>query len=278
MDYKTMNKITIILDSHQLSAYQKCPRLFNYETVQQRGTSRQKEAFTKGKWIHNVLETYYNGRIDKLSIEQCVINALAILAGECGELTKEQRQLIAPRLIQYFAYYKDETWNPLKTELGFSILLYEDDLHLFVYEGKIDLIFEVQRTKMFADHKSQSWQQNLPQDSNQFLGYSWATELYTGVINFINLSASKQPKDAFRREICNYTPQLIQEWKEGVIETCLQMASHIRESRFPKRRSGCLGTYGLCDFINVCKQTSHFVEKGMLERDFIIKEPWSPWE
>lgn len=270
-------KITIIADSHQLSEYQRCPSLYEKSQVQQFGTEKMKTAFIKGRAIHDVLETYYLCKIQKKPIDQCVMEALLKLQTQ-KELSKDEFRIISPKLIQYFAHYRDETWVPLKTEIGFSKLLYEDSNHLFVYEGKIDLLLEVQRAKAFSDHKSQSRHQNLPQDSNQFLGYAWATGLMLGIINFLNLAESKAPKDAFRREICNYTPNLIKEWTEGAIDTMLRMARSQREGRYLKQRHGCLGVYGLCDFIDVCKQTSKLVQIGMLKRDFIIKEPWSPWE
>jgi hypothetical protein len=173
-------------------------------------------------------------------------------------MTKEHLSLVTPRILQYVAYYQNETWRPLQAEIGFSKSLYEDDNHLIVYEGKIDLLMEVQGIKAFVDHKSQSRHRNLPEDSNQFLGYAWATGFRLGIINFLNLAPSKSTKDAFRREICNYNPQLVEEWKEGAIETGLKMADSIRREHYPKQRQGCNGVYGLCDFIK--------------------KEPWSPWE
>jgi hypothetical protein len=272
-----MPKITILADSHQLSEYQRCPRLFQYSTLERKGTRRLKDALNKGTGMHNLLYLYYKSRIKNLSVEKSVKNALRYMRYQ-RSMTKDHTRVIYPKVLQYFAHYANETWKPLQAEIGFSKPIYEDDEHLFVYQGKIDLLMEVQRVNAFVDHKTQSMQKQLPQDSNQFLGYAWATGWNMGIINYINLSESKAPKDAFRREICNYTPQLVQEWKDTAIETFLRMAADMRREKFNKQRQGCLGVYGLCDFIDVCKQTSPVVIKGILERDFITKEHWSPWD
>lgn len=272
-----MPKLTLIVNSHQLSDYQRCERLHQYTQIDQRGTDHMRDALVRGSGLHNLLYLYYQSRIKRQSIERAVMNAMRYMRFQ-RKMNSQHIATILPKALQYFAYYKDETWIPLQAEIGFTKLLYEDDDHLFVYEGKIDLIMEVQRIRAFVDHKSQMMRKNLPEESNQFLGYAWATELRLGIINYINLSPSIAPKDAFRRVICNYTPNLIEEWKQGAIETCLNMARDVKNNHFPKRRNGCLGVYGLCDFIDVCKQTNTNIIQGKLEKEFIKKERWSSWD
>jgi hypothetical protein len=273
-----MQKIILTLDSQGLTAYQRCPCLYNYSIKENRGTPRLSEALVKGSSIHSILEFYYASRISKRPISDTLLELINLKFAEfTKELPSEDIQVIIPRMTQYITHYQDETWVPLKTEIGFSKILYEDENHQFIYEGKIDLLVNVQQVNAFVDHKSQSWHLNLPPDSNQFLGYAWATGFSLGIINYINLAPSKAPRYAFRREICNYPTNLVSEWRDSAIETYLLLTDSLKKSRFQKQRSGCLGPYGLCDFHQVCHQTNSNVIDGMLERDFIIKAPWSPW-
>lgn len=272
-----MSQIIIIVDSHQLSEFQRCPRLYSYTQVQQMGSVRLRDALTKGTGLHNMLYLYYACKIKGWSTARAMKKVLSYMRFQ-RKMTIEHIQQVQPKILQYIAHYQNETWKPLAAEIGFSKILYEDSQFKFIYEGKIDLLMEVQGIKAFVDHKSQSRHRNLPQDSNQFLGYAWATGFKLGIINFLNLAPSKSPKDAFRREICNYSTALVEEWKEGAIETCFALAKSREIGNFSKRRQGCNGVYGLCDFIHVCKQTSPAIINGMLSRDYVKKEAWSPWE
>ena len=236
-----------------------------------------KDAFARGTGFHDLLYLYYKSVIKGLSKEKAIKNAFRYMKYQKGMTTVHIQQVL-PKILQYFAYYQFETWIPLQAEIGFSKLLYEDDHHQFIYQGKIDLLMEVQKVNAFVDHKTQAWAKSLVQESNQFIGYSWATGWRMGIINYINLSPSLAPKDAFRRQIMNFTPQMIEEWKDNAIETFLQLAGDIRRERFNKRRAGCLGAYGICDFEEVCRQTSKLVQIGMLDKLFVKKEEWSPWE
>lgn len=271
-----MSQTIIIVDSHQLSEFQRCPRLYSYAQVQQFGSTRLKDALVKGTGLHNMLYLFYKARIQKHSVAYAMKKVLSYMRFQ-RKMTIEHIQQVQPKILQYIAHYQNETWKPLAAEIGFSKVLYEDSQFKFIYEGKIDLLMEVQGIKAFVDHKSQSRHRNLPQDSNQFLGYAWATGFKLGIINFLNLAPSLSPKDAFRREICNYSTALVDEWKEGAIETCIQMARAREANGYKKQRQGCLGVYGLCDFEAVCKQTSQLITIGMLQRDFVKKDKWEPW-
>lgn len=281
-----MPKTIIHLDSHQLSAFQRCPRSYFLGYKAHKEAKKDKVAFVRGNVMHDLLYHFYSLKIKGEPFEKCVTGAIELCQTgtfklRWDALIGDARILILRKFAEYSKYYRNEILRPVGVEVGFSKIFYEDDMFLFMYEGKIDFIAEIERGRIaWADHKTQAFKYELIPEVNQFMGYSWALNYNTGLINYIGLQESLPPKDSMRRTICSYTPQLIEEWRKVTLRAFFQIAA-LRDdvTNYEKHRTGCqIGKFGNCDFLRACHEPSLVVLQGILEREYQQRDIWIPWE
>lgn len=276
-----MSKIIVRFDSHQLSAFQRCPRSYFLNYKMHKEAVKDKSAFLKGNAGHDMLYHYYSLKIKKEPFEKCVAGGIELSKASWEKLLGEERVLILTKYAQYCNYYRSEAIKPVGVEVGFSKVFFEDSSFLFIYEGKIDFVAEIERGRTaWVDHKTQAFKYDLIAEVNQFMGYCWAVGYNTGMINYIGLQSSYKPEDAFRRQICSYKKGLIDEWYQVTLRAFYQMA-HLGESigNFEKHRTGCqIGKFGNCDYLRVCQETSPVIIQRILHQEYRDREVWSPWE
>jgi hypothetical protein len=194
----------------------------------------------------------------------------------------EDYMLIARKFAEYCGYYRSENIQPLAVEKGFSKVIYEDAHHLFVYEGRIDFVgkFLNDPIRYWVDHKTESRKEDLNQNSFQFLGYSWALGTTNGLINYIGFQESKGPSEAFRRTIVNHRKDLIEEWREQVINIYFRIANLHRHGYYLKNRTHCKPyACSPCMFHEICDQTNPRKIAALIQEGFDRrKTPWRAWE
>src|SRR5215471_8255241 len=176
-----MKKLTLVLDSSQLSSYDECNRRWNYSSNMLIVPAQvdRKVVMDQGTLGHLYLEKYYesiiNGRTKTqamqdmftLDVDNIVCAVCKNRVGQCkgtehefkplpNTLTKAERMVVREKLELYcYTYIAKEDIIPQTSEIGFSERIYEDDENLFVLEGRIDLLAKYAGSDIVVDHKFQ---------------------------------------------------------------------------------------------------------------------------
>ena len=164
---------------------------------------------------------------------------------------------------------------------------------IFIVEGKIDGITEINQTQAWVDHKTQSRTYDLYPYLPQFLTYTWATGLSWGILNYIALHETYDPKKTFRRKITMYPKHMIEAWEKRMLDIFTQINIRLQwgDHQWPdngvddlfykiRNQESCAGKYFTpCQFTQLCE--IDFAAKPLLETikasNYIKVEKWTPW-
>lgn len=277
-----MPRLTLTLDSQQVSAFADCEMYYNLKFNLQLEKKELKKSLSRGLHLHNLLYLFYTGKLKKQSFDTCLNRGLRYLRMIGKKWPADDFMLMTRKFGEYCAYYRSENIQPLAVEQGFSKVLYEDPWHLFIYEGRIDFVgkFPTDRARYWVDHKSESRKEDLNQCSFQFLGYSWGLNTTNGLINYVGFQESKGPSEAFRRTIVNHSHDIIQGWKEDVIQIYFRIANAKRHGYYVKNRNTCKPyACSQCQFYELCEQTNPRKRDAIIRNDFVTRiKPWRAWE
>lgn len=198
-------------------------------------------------------------------------------------LSQPLRLQIIDRFRSYALVYQHNDIRPHSpdtVEVGFSELIYEDSEHLFVLEGKIDLLGKLNNESLIMDHKFQERSHTLYKKSVQFRNYSLVTGTKLMIINYIRMA--KSAEKPFERALVTFTANEHEWWRKELIKIYKSMLSHL-ESGFTLDTSHnwahCKGQWGRpCEFTELCEERSnqqliHIKMKNMYTK----KEEWRPW-
>ncbi len=272
-------KKTLILNSHGLSDYQKCPQLFGYTNIQNLEPAMTYLPFAKGTLISTLLERYYTLQInDKLNKDNVWNVIQTTLYNESNPIRddKELMPFLEMRMLQYWKFYQKESWVTIAVEEGYSKTIYEDDSHLFVYEGRPDwtgYIDKEMNKLVHADHKSQSRHDNIYPFNNQALGYCWASEIDIFIYNYFGLQTTGKPEDWFRRVPQRFSKQQIETWQNETIQWFFK----ILKDRERLKSWQCTGKYGVCAYKKLCEASEDWIRKDLINREFKSRH-YQSWE
>jgi len=228
------------------------------------------EPFVKGTLIHSSLEAYYRAVIQKEPRSNCVKAAVETIRSESEKtsLSSENKAHLLNTIIEYLAYYANDTYEPVGVEDPFSYELFEDENLVILLEGKIDLRMQriqgEETVPFIFDHKSRG-RDTTPQFlNNQYMAYALATNTPNVVDNQIGLQTSLKSKDKYKRRILTYSPEQLEEFAEIAISWVLLFDASVQRNQFLPNYTHCYQ----CDFSQVCESSKEFrLEK--LERFFV---------
>jgi len=277
-----MSKITLILDSQALSAYQLCARkyLFGYE--QDLTPVETKKALEKGTLIHAFFEYRNKGLLAGQKLDALLLE-IAGLMNEPSDLPREEKLFLYMRFIQYHKYWKlnDQRYKLISCEEGFSKTLYEDDTYLFIYEGRIDATYYDNREQFYfwRDYKSRSQNNAIYTHNNQAMGYSWALE-GKGEYDYIGLQADKtknlsdkEPHKLFERVEVKFRQGALDDWVSNTIAWYHKI---LEDQRFIKSQSACQTQYGVCRFRHLCERHES-LHPSIIQTKYKKREKWKAW-
>ena len=272
-----MPKKVLALDSHGLSDFQRCPRLYKYTNILGIEPGITYEPFERGTTITMMLEAYYLAKREEKSIKQAITQIIQDIL-YMSSLPQDMKDLIEIRFMRYIKHYKDESWFPIamESECAFSKILYEDSDYLFVYEGRPDMVVWLdfdKKHKLIIDHKSQSRRKDLYFYNNQVLGYSWGLDIPNFAYNYFGIQESGEPNDWFRRSGHRFIERDIAKWKLQTIHWFKKIVED--ESLYPSLQ--CDGPYGLCAFKNLCECNEDWVMEDKIKREF-KKRTFKVWQ
>ena len=232
--------------------------------------------FSEGTLGHRALENHYKRIIENREKEEkdkIPYNLIieqgrdVILTGAVEfDLPAETIEHLRNVYQQYAIYYKDDPWIPVAVEGEFSKVLAEiPELDTTItFLGKIDLIVENPQAGegiVFpVDHKFVAQKTEYSRRSNQVIGYSWATDSNTLIINKVGKQKTLPPAEKFQRQILTVTPETIEEWKEQVIHKILEYEAYKESGFIPKRLSQCSNRGVKCMFYEICDSSQEMRE------------------
>lgn len=309
-----MSKFTLALDSQQINTFMRCPLEWFYKYYQhiRLSTNVQKVAADKGTLIHILNDLYYTHRGlipdgNKLLQANIAVEAFRsthTVKSYFPEDNGELEDFICKRWMLYVQRYLNNDFNVLvssKGEVGvevpFSEVIYEDKNSRYVLEGRIDLLNKLNNgAHAWVDHKSEGKYNPLYPYKTQFRTYALATGFNYGIINYIGLQEDKQDKllkenKLFRRELITFSPEMIAEWKNKVINVFAQIEQFLKSGGHPdskhteivfyqlKNESACSGPYDAhpCEFTYLDEEIDFDTRQRIKEFKYTKVEPWSPW-
>ena len=289
---------TIILDSTKIDNFLQCNQMMNLAYIENLTPSNLiKEDISAGAYGHKLLEIYYTHLPCGWKSSMAEVNKFHL--NEDFPLSIEKRKLVEARLQYYWQRYAGSDYETLcgtrikmiakdglpveveeafpLVEQGFSYKLYEDRDYLFILEGRIDWLVNIQGTKAFVDHKFQFRESNLYEKSIQFRNYSLVTGLNLGIINYIRLH-QKIDEKTLVRSTTSFSSLDIRMWREELIDIYMNYANIVRKNEFPLNRSSCSGKFGYpCQFVDICNEHSKSIKEAVKKTKFVKREPWNPW-
>lgn len=197
---------------------------------------------------------------------------------------------------------RDDSFDVIKlptglpaTEVTFSIPFYEDELVEVLLEGTIDKVGKIKGgCYAIGDYKTTSSYQkdtylSAYQISSQLRFYTLAVKMMARLapesvlgqigatnigcfIDGIFLNPSPAKVEYQRSDVFQFSESDMFEFEFMLNKKVANLVAFAQERMLPMREGlmngACEGKWGLCDFINVCKQSNPQVAELMLWRDF----------
>lgn len=305
-----MSRSVLIADSTQISAFLECPEYYNLRHKQNLGLDTEvDEPIMAGTFGHKLLDIYYANLhlgVDKavelaqsfeppteFNLSSDLINLIrerfnlywmTYSKKDIVPLTKRVHQIVIIKqsdsppadIEEYIGYPIDKYPNIALVEQGFSYELLNTSEYLFVLEGRIDLIGEINGTKLWSDHKFQFRKRDLYNKSIQFRNYSLVTDLSMGIINYIRLH-KETSKDTLKRDLVTFSPAERRHWKQELIEIFIKMVKTVKSGSFERNRDSCPGKFGYkCEFTPICDEYDPLIQVEIKKRYKEIPI-WKPW-
>lgn len=299
--------IEIILDASQLTTFETCPMKWYLDHVRNLTSIHSNPALSTGSWFHEVLKFYYSLGKEAPPVSNHIRAALAYaqdlaIGSQSHKWKRVQKdpKFHLERLKSYFItnMNRDDSWEILAVEKGFSYLLYEDATRRYILEGMIDLITVEPRSGLtVTDHKTQSRYDELYPFNHQVTNYLNFTKAEYFRYNYIGQQET-QNQNTFHTQLFKLPinegdkQHYLDQWKVDIIRTFREMESYLTVGHFqiesvnllslnfPRRRVACDSSkYGLCQFHRICEipDSSHW-QKVVIESGYKQKEDvWKAW-
>jgi hypothetical protein len=270
-------KVILSIDSQWLTAIQTCGRYMDYKLIQNLRPPVKPAALEKGDLLHQMLATFYRGKLEGKSHQDSFNLALTKGREASGEmqLDVETCNEVIFQFTKYCEYWIGDGWRPIEIERPFTRVFYEDSNLVIHYTGIVDLIADTQAGICISDHKSTSKNYEPSMLNNQFFGYSWSFDIPNIVVNLIGFQKTLPPEKRFVRHVLNYPKALVEEWRVEAVRSIMTAYKWMEQNSFPANFTAC-DKWGGCEYAQLCKTTPDARE--WKAATFYVKgEPWNPY-
>ena len=282
-----IEKKIVTLNSTSIVTYLECPRKFVYSVERSLSPKgARSEAMDKGELMHHLICRWFELRMQRDTNPLVTItNELRSLNGHFNSLEKDDLEFLRQRFYAYTMYWADDQARPLvidgkaAVEIGFSVKIFEDDEFIFILEGRLDRVAEQQGIQFILDHKTQSRKHEYHRRRPQFLNYALGAQLSGLPINklgvdYIGLQQTIN-KDTFRRDMFSYSPGVLNEWKEYLVQRVyIPLALQFTRE---KELGSCEGVWSPCPFIELCEAPSERAIEELIQLKYEKRERHRSW-
>jgi RecB family exonuclease len=285
-----MSKFSLALDSTQINTFLECEQKWKLskEIVPIDNFTKPMD---KGTVMHFAIESYYRHLYyhpskttdaQKFALDEVLKRSKEF----SNSLTEADLKFVLQRFSEYILFYAAQgdfetaSYNCQPAiEIGFSIELVNNDLFLFVLEGRIDRIAKSKNGfEFFVDFKTQSAASNLYRYRIQFKNYALASELTRGMIDYIGMQ-KVLGENMLRREMISFSPIMLRRWKEELITIFYRASNCIQTGLYGYNWSSCEGKYSrLCNYHELCEQQTEDMYIQIKQNKFTQAPIWSPWK
>ncbi len=288
------DKFTLRLDSSQMVLALKCIAAHDFAYVHNISRKREdKSAMDRGTVMHGLLERYYHGIWRGMGPNEAMNFAIAGLNDlmKTVKLTQDDQKILLARFIDYRLKYGNDKieiatidtpqGKKPALEVGFSVVLVDNDLFYFVLEGRIDMITIMSGSNVVWDHKAQGRKYYLYGHSVQCLNYTLVSDTNMFMHNYVRLHQKVQP-DTYARKL-NYMERWLQvRWKKKVIDyfyriASARMAGDYVDKNFPQPACSDIGFGKACPFTDICQEYDPGRRKAIQELNYMPRKAWEPW-
>lgn len=214
----------------------------------------------KGILVHELTKIYYRRKMailkkedpgpelnDQLQVMKMkMIPKLALSPDDVQHVDKTVRE--------YITFYQDEGWEPRAVEEWFNYPLGETGQNVYILYGKLDLIVYVPRKDklMVVDTKSGGRVYQSSPLEIQPMSYCLGAAIPTFCRNNIGLQTSMKVHERFTRPLWNYDPEILEEFRQDVINRLMMYEVHTATGFYPRNHSACMRNFRKCDYHDVC--------------------------
>lgn len=296
-----------ILDNSSLEQL-RCPRLYQYSSVQRKALITAKAGRNFGSAIHLAMAVRHI-RCGSEAVTPEVFeeqkNSMYLWLKAHPQPARDFRDYNHAEnvIAAYNKHYQIEPFKIVKNHEGKPIVEHSFLLPFgtvdgipVLWAGKIDLMVEDNNGHWVFDTKTafqfgETWTCQMAEDSGQ-RGYVWAGQqvlgkkLYGSIINGIRIRRPKKEdqytgvapidKTDLQRIPVYITDTEIEEWHRDTSECIHSLFDMYRRGYFPKHRWMCVTKYGLCDFYKVCSLAPAFRDANLNDPNLYEDDTWTP--
>lgn len=160
----------------------------------------------------------------------------------------------------------------------------------FWYVGRLDKVIGYQNQTLTIEHKSTteykkdggfktSYIEGWYTDS-QVKGYEYGGALFFPGMQQVWVDAAlvhKTVHDKFRFVPVWHARPLLNEWIQDTLDWLDRIQKDIARDYFPKNENSCMGKFGPCPFLNICRTTSDPKTLGTAPEGYMV-EKWEPYD
>lgn len=214
------------------------------------------------------------------------------------DLSMEDMEKMSPRTPgvanEMLHHYISKRWKMLQEaellagEQPFAVPL--PQLDNVWYIGRLDKVVEFNGQKIVIEHKTtteykkdggfrstyvESWYSD-----SQVKGYQYGGGLFFPGLTQVWVDAAlvhKQVHDAFRFVPVAHQFPLLQEWVGDTVDWVKRVEADLTRGYFPKNENSCMGKYGACPFLNICRTTADPAKLSAVPEGYLL-ERWEPFK
>lgn len=183
---------------------------------------------------------------------------------------------IQSTVLEYFDFYKNDSWVPLEVEVVKGKILYEDDEIRILWKAKLDLTVDTNQGIYPVDHKTMKQRRDQLKMNNQFMGQCIIMNTRNVIIDKIGFQTTLKPNEKFTRNPVSYSNDALFEWQSVTLPFYAKLMLMYNETGYwPPNFTHCENKYGNCSFCNVCEADRNMREE-IIKQNFITGAGWNP--
>lgn len=289
------NGVQFAWDATSISAYQKCPRYYQFRLIEGWRGRQENEHLRFGGHFATALEHYYKhvalGMPWEEALEEVVLEAL--IDTWDGEQpwqstdSNKTRDTLIRSIIWYVDQFHDEPVQVVHRSDGTPMVEYSFALPVdndIIFTGHLDRVVMLEDVQYVMDQKTTKttitprWFDQF-KPNTQMSMYTFAGQVILGspvkgvIIDGAQVAVGFT---RFERATTFRTTEELNEWYDETLHWIERAQHDTHNMAFAANPQSC-GNYGGCEFRNVCARPQG-VRRNFLAADFTQDNPWDPLE